>query len=62
MECAQINTYGSPFNKSDNVNVDETFVRKSVFVHVLTYIYVQVQIHVQVVVQVHVMLSLQPLK
>ena len=34
---AQSDTYSSLFNKSDNVNVDETFARKSVLVHVLSY-------------------------
>ena len=33
----QTDTYSSLFNKSDKVNVDETFVRKSVLVHVLRY-------------------------
>ena len=35
MGRAQCSTYSSLFNKSDNVNVVETFVQKSVFVHVL---------------------------
>ena len=37
MGRAQSDTYGFLCNRSDNVNVDETFVRKSVFVHVLNY-------------------------
>ena len=37
MGRAQSDTYSSLFTKSDNVNLDETFDRKSVFVHVLTY-------------------------
>ena len=37
MGRAQSDTYSSMFNKSDNVNVDETFVQKSLFVHVLSY-------------------------
>ena len=37
MGRAQSDTYSSLFNKSDNVNLDETFDRKSVFVHVLSY-------------------------
>ena len=40
MGRAQSDTYSLMFNKSDNVKVDETFVRKSVLVHVLIiYIY-----------------------
>ena len=35
MGRVQSDTYICLFNKSDNVNVDETFDRKSVFVHVL---------------------------
>ena len=35
MRRAQSDTYSSLFNKTDNVNVDEAFDRKSVFVHVL---------------------------
>ena len=31
----QSDTYSSLFNKSDNVNLDEAFDRKSMFVHVL---------------------------
>ena len=38
MGRAQSDTYSLMFNKSDNVKVDETFVRKSVLVHVLMYI------------------------
>ena len=38
MGRAQSDTYISLFNKSDNVNLDETFDRKSALVHVLTYI------------------------
>ena len=37
MGRAQSDTYNSLFNKSDNVNLDKTFDRKSVFVHVLIY-------------------------
>ena len=37
MGRAQSDTYSLMFNKSDNVKVDETFVRKSVLVHVLSY-------------------------
>ena len=37
MGRAQSDTYSSLFTKSDNVNLDETFDRKSVFVHVLKY-------------------------
>ena len=37
MGRAQSDTYSSLFTKSDNVNLDETFDRKSVFVHVLMY-------------------------
>ena len=37
MGHTQNDTYSSMYNKSDNVNVDETFVRKSVLVHVLKY-------------------------
>ena len=37
MGRAQSETYSSLFNKSDNVNVDETFVLKSVLVHVLNH-------------------------
>ena len=37
MGRAQSDTYSLMFNKSDNVKVDETFVRKSVLVHVLMY-------------------------
>ena len=33
----QSDTYSSLFNKSDNVNLDETFDRKTVFVHVLKH-------------------------
>ena len=35
MERAQSDTYSSLFTKSDNVNLDETFDRKSALVHVL---------------------------
>ena len=35
MGRAQSDTYSSLFTKSDNVNLDKTFDRKSVFVHVL---------------------------
>ena len=42
MGRAQSDTYSFLFNKSDNVYVDETFVRKSVLVHVLTYMAVNV--------------------
>ena len=35
MGRAQSDTYSSLFTKSDNVNLDETFDRKSLFVHVL---------------------------
>ena len=37
MGRAQSDTYSSLFNKSDNVNLDKTFDKKLVFVHVLTY-------------------------
>ena len=37
MGRAQSDTYSSLFTKSDNVNLDETFDRKSAFVHVLKY-------------------------
>ena len=37
MGRAQSDTYSSLFTKSDNVNLDETFDRKSVLVHVLRY-------------------------
>ena len=37
MGRAQSDTYSLMSNKSDNVKVDETFVRKSVLVHVLRY-------------------------
>ena len=37
MGRAQSNTYSSLFTKSDNVNLDETFDRKSALVHVLRY-------------------------
>ena len=37
MRRAKRDTYISLFNKSDNVNLDKTFDRKSVFVHVLIY-------------------------
>ena len=36
MGRAQSETYSSLFTKSDNVNLDETFDRKSALVHVLT--------------------------
>ena len=42
MGRAQSDTYSSLFNKSDNVNLDETFDRKSVFVHVLSYTCIQI--------------------
>ena len=35
MGRAQSDTYSSLFAKSDNVNLDETFDRKSALVHVL---------------------------
>ena len=38
MGRSQSDTYSSLFTKSDKVNLDETFDRKSVFVHVLNYI------------------------
>ena len=38
MGRAQSDTYSSLFTKSDNVNLDETFDRKSALVHVLRYI------------------------
>ena len=38
MGRAQSETYSSLFTKSDNVNLDETFDRKSALVHVLNYI------------------------
>ena len=38
MGRAQSDTYSSLFIKSVNVNLDETFDQKSVFVHVLSYI------------------------
>ena len=37
MGRAQIDTYSSLFTKSDHVNLDETFDRKSALVHVLYY-------------------------
>ena len=37
MGRAQSDTYSSLFTKSDNVNLDETFDRKSALVHVLSY-------------------------
>ena len=37
MGRAQSDTYSSFFTKSDNVNLDETFDRKSALVHVLKY-------------------------
>ena len=37
MGRAQSDTYSSLFTKSDNVNLDETFDRKSALVHVLIY-------------------------
>ena len=37
MGRAQSDTYSSLFTKSDNVNLDKNFDRKSMFVHVLTY-------------------------
>ena len=37
MGRAQSDTYSSLFTKSDNINLDETFDRKSVFVYVLRY-------------------------
>ena len=37
MGRAQSDTYSSLFTKSDNVNLDETFDRKSALVHVLRY-------------------------
>ena len=37
MGRAQSDTYCSLFNKSDNVNLVETFDRKTVFVHVLRH-------------------------
>ena len=37
MGRAKSDTYSSLFTKSDNVNLDETFDRKSVFMHVLSY-------------------------
>ena len=36
MGRAQSDTYSSLFAKSDNVNLDETFDRKSALVHVLS--------------------------
>ena len=39
MGRAQSDTYISLFNKNDNVNLDKTFDRKSVFVHVLSSLY-----------------------
>ena len=36
MGRAQSDTYSSLFTKSDNVNLDETFDRKSALVHVLS--------------------------
>ena len=38
MGRTQSDTYSSLFTKSDNVNLDETFDRKSALVHVLKYI------------------------
>ena len=37
MGRAQSDTYSSLLTKSDNVNLDETFDRKSALVHVLKY-------------------------
>ena len=37
MGRAQSDTYSPLFTKSDNVNLDETFDRKSALVHVLNY-------------------------
>ena len=37
MGRAQSDTYSSLFTKGDNVNLDETFDRKSALVHVLKY-------------------------
>ena len=37
MGRAQSDTYSSLFTKSNNVNLDETFDRKSALVHVLNY-------------------------
>ena len=37
MGRAQSDTYSSLFTKRDNVNLDETFDRKSALVHVLKY-------------------------
>ena len=37
MGRAQSDTYSLLFTKSDNVNLDETFDRKSALVHVLRY-------------------------
>ena len=37
MGRAQSDTYSSLFTKSDNVNLDETFDRKSALVHVLRH-------------------------
>ena len=37
MGRAQSDTYSSLFTKSDNVNLDETFDRKSALVHVLMH-------------------------
>ena len=37
MGRAQSDTYSSLFTKSDNVNLDETFDRKSALVHVLSF-------------------------
>ena len=37
MGRVQSDTYSSLFTKSDNVNLDETFDRKSALVHVLMF-------------------------
>ena len=37
MGRAQSDTYSSLFTKSDNVNLDKSFDRKSALVHVLKY-------------------------
>ena len=47
MGRAQSETYSSLFTKSDNVNLDETFDRKSALVHVLIYGYLYLDINLQ---------------
>ena len=61
MGRAQSDTYSSLFNKSDNVNVDETFVRKSGFVHVLNfiqaYLYITITYMIKLLMQLLINIS-----